>query len=235
MCVNPSKTKYILFSRRDTASEHDLDLLIDDEKLERVHCTKFLGEHFILDHHIEHCKKKISRGVYAINMSKHLLSQRHLKTLYYSLIHPYLLYGIRLWGNTYQKHVKKLESVQKRAVRAIMGAKYNDPSTPLFKILNILKLKDLYELQTIHFVYDFVNLFLPRPLLNVHTYHGNIHRHNTRHSTDPKPPKVNSEIMRKSFMYTGPTLWLSLDNNIKSSRSKSIFKKRVKQRYLNVY
>ena len=46
-----------------------------------------------------------------------------------------------------------------------MGAKYNDPSTPLFKILNILKLKDLYELQTMHFVYDFVNLFLPRPLL----------------------------------------------------------------------
>ena len=65
--------------------------------------------------------------------------------------------------------------------------------------------------------------------------HINIHRHNTRHSTDPKPPKVNSEIMRKSFMYTGPTLWLSLDNNIKSSRSKSIFKKRVKERYLNVY
>ena len=42
LSANPSKTKYILFSRRDTASEHDLDLLIDDEKLERVHCTKFL-------------------------------------------------------------------------------------------------------------------------------------------------------------------------------------------------
>ena len=56
--------------------------------------------------------------------------------------------------------VKKLESVQKRAVRAIMGAKYNDPSSPLFNTLNILKLKDLYELQTMHFVYDFVNLFL---------------------------------------------------------------------------
>ena len=83
-------------------------------------------------------------------------------------IHTYS--GIRLWGNTYQKHIKKLESVQKRAVRAIMGAKYNDPSTPLFKILNILKLKDLYELQTMHFVYDFVNLFLPGPLLNVYTY-----------------------------------------------------------------
>ena len=33
LSANPSKTKYIIFSRRDTASEHDLDLLIDDEKL----------------------------------------------------------------------------------------------------------------------------------------------------------------------------------------------------------
>ena len=44
-----------------------------------------------------------------------------------------------------------------------------------------------------------------------------MHRHNTRHSTDPKPPKAD------------PTIWVSLDNNSKSSRSKSIFKKRVKQ------
>ena len=77
-------------------------------------------------------------------MVKHLLSQRHLETLYYSLMHPYLLYGIRLWGNTYQKHVKKLEcSKESSSSKMIMGAKYNDHSTPLLKILNILKLKDL--------------------------------------------------------------------------------------------
>ena len=44
--------------------------------------VKHIDEHFIWDHHIEHGKKKVSRGVYAINMSKHLLSQIHLKTLY---------------------------------------------------------------------------------------------------------------------------------------------------------
>ena len=62
---------------------------------------------------------------------------------------------------------KKLESVQKRAVRAIMGAKYNDPSSPLCNTLNILKLKDLYELQTMHFVYDLVNLFIPLECIHI--------------------------------------------------------------------
>ena len=101
--------------------------------------TKFLGlyidEHLTWQHHIDHCKKKASSGVYAINMCKHILSEKTLKMLYYSIVHPYIIYGIRLWGNAYQKHIKKLEVVQKKAIRAITGAKYNDASSPLFRHL----------------------------------------------------------------------------------------------------
>ena len=48
-----------------------------------------------------YCKSKITSGIYAINTSKHILSERNLKTLYYSLVHAHLLYGIQLWGNAY--------------------------------------------------------------------------------------------------------------------------------------
>ena len=60
LSANPSTTKYILFSRRDTASEHDLDISIDYEMLESVLCRKFglfIDAKFIWDYHIEHCKK----------------------------------------------------------------------------------------------------------------------------------------------------------------------------------
>ena len=50
----------------------------------------------------------------------------------------------------------KLEIAQNKAMRAMTGAMYNDPSSPLFKRLNILKLKDLFE-QVKLFMYDFVN------------------------------------------------------------------------------
>ena len=89
------------------------NLYIEGTILERVPCTKFLGlyidEHLSWKQHIDHCKKKMSSGIYAKNMAKHILSLNHLRTLYYSLVHPYATYGIRLWGNTYQKHTKKLE------------------------------------------------------------------------------------------------------------------------------
>ena len=44
------------------------------------------------------------------------------------------------------------------------GVRYNDPSSPLFKRLNILKLKDLFEQQVKLNMYDFVNTVLPEPL-----------------------------------------------------------------------
>ena len=42
------------------------------QPIELVQVTKFLGlyidEHLTWQHHIDHCKKKASSGVYAINM-----------------------------------------------------------------------------------------------------------------------------------------------------------------------
>ena len=74
-------------------------------------------------------------------MCKHIVSEKNLKMLYYSLVHPYTIYGIRLWGNAYQKHIQKLKVVQKKAIRAITGAKYNDASSPLFRHLKIMKFR----------------------------------------------------------------------------------------------
>ena len=93
----------------------NMNLFIDKVELERVACAKFVGlfidQHLTWDNHIEHCKKKVSKGVYAINMAKNILAVSHLNILYYSLVLPYLIYGLMLWGNTYHKYLRKLEIV----------------------------------------------------------------------------------------------------------------------------
>ena len=104
LSVNPSKTKYILFSRNVQSMQFipEMFLHIDNEHLERVNSTKFLvihiDSHLTWEDHIEHCRSKLSSGIYAINMSKHFLNKNHLRIVYYSLIHPHLTYGLRLWG-----------------------------------------------------------------------------------------------------------------------------------------
>ena len=72
-------------------------LKIYHEHLEQVKCTKCLGifidNHLTLANHIEYCKyKEISRGLYAINMSKCIL-----KTFENPILQPYAsTYGIRV-------------------------------------------------------------------------------------------------------------------------------------------
>ena len=232
LSANPSKTKTILYSKRGRRPNQNLNIYMDGQILERVKTTKFLGvhfdEHFTWEYHIRHCRKKILQGTFAINTTKHILSEKHLKILYYSLVYPYLHYGILLWGNALIKHIRGIQIAQKKCVRAIFGAKFNASSSPIFKQLGLLKFLDIYELYTCLFMYNFVNEGLPRPLLGIYQYHRDIHDHNTRHSTDPRTPSANSDSLRKSFLCQGPKLWASLDGCLKDSRTKSLFKTRLK-------
>ena len=103
LSVNPSKTKYILFSRAGGRTAHDRSIYINDEKIEQEHTTKFIGlyiymSNFHVNITLNVARTKSQKGPYAIHSSKHILSQRHLKILYHCLIHPHLLYGIRIWG-----------------------------------------------------------------------------------------------------------------------------------------
>ncbi len=241
LSINPTKTKYILFQKDaySVAQYGNLALNIEAEILERVTNTKFLGvfidNKFSWCKHTEHCGKKMSSGIYAINMSKHILSTKHLKTLYYSLVHPYIIYGIQLWGSACKKYIAKIEVLQKKAVRSICRANFNAPSLPLFKQLGILKLSDLCDLYIQKCMYNFVGKSLPSPLQNMFKWHGDTHNYATRHSNDPKSHRANMTLMNKSLLCTGPKMWMELDSHIKEAKTKHTFKKRYVKSILAKY
>jgi hypothetical protein len=62
LSVNASKTKYMLIGKQQSYEHKTLNLTLNDEDLERVQNTKFLGlyidEHLQWDSHISHCIKK---------------------------------------------------------------------------------------------------------------------------------------------------------------------------------
>ena len=124
-----------------------------------------------------------------MNIAKNVLSGNHLRILYDSLVHPYLSYGNLLWGNSYKTFINELSK-----------AKYNEHSSPLFKRNKIIKFKDIHSSQLCQAVYDFVNYNLPPPLMDIYTRNSEIHHHDTRHNIDIHLPKVNFEIVRRSFI-----------------------------------
>ena len=74
--------------------------------------TKYAGLNYI--------NLKLSRSVYILNSVKRMLPMPYLKTLYYTMIQPYLNYGITLWGATYQSYLKRTVILQKRPSDALI-------------------------------------------------------------------------------------------------------------------
>ena len=232
LSLNVNKTNYMIFSRT-LHNVPDHTLTIETETIQRVESTKFLGiiidESLSWSEHLNFTRKKISSGIYAINASKHLLSQQHLKTVYYTLIHPYLNYGTILWASSSKTHMRKLQIMQNKAIRAITLSKYNASASPIFKTLGILPVDDIYKFQLSTFMYMHVAHMLPASLMDFFTPNINVHDHNTRHRLDPHVRNSNSLLTVQSFLHKAPEIWYQLPQTIKQSITKISFMTKMRK------
>ena len=79
-----------------------------------------------------------------------IIPDKYKRTLYFSLIYSHLLYGILIWGSAYATNKKKLAIIQKKIIRILANANYNDHTTPLFLDLKLLKFNDIYNLEAVN-------------------------------------------------------------------------------------
>jgi hypothetical protein len=151
------------------------------------------------------------------------------------MIHPYLSYGLMLWGSACKQHLHKIEISQKKAIRSLHKTRYNEHTMPLFHSSKILKINDLYKLQLMMFMYNYYNNNLPSPLCSLFTRNCEIHEHYTRRRNDPRVVAHSTHLMSKSFICQGPELWSALPSKIKERKSVSSFKRQLKNMYINAY
>ena len=216
LSLNISKTNYILLSNTDKQRLNLPEIKLANQVISKAESVKFLGiyidEKLKWDTHINIVKKRITKSFFAINKAKHVLNRKHLTILYYSLVYSYLTYGIIVWGSAHDTYMSKLKITQKKIVRAITGAPYNAHSEPLFKLLNILKLTDLYKLHISKYMFSFINNLLPCPILEIFTLAQDTHEHGTRHSKTLKLKikKTRTVVATKSIVNMGPVIWNSI-------------------------
>ena len=122
LLLNISKTNYMLFTNQKHARHQHQSSTIR-QYIQRTKCAKVLGlyidEKLKWDEHINIIKKKISKSFLAINKVKYILPKKQLSTVYYSLVFPYLTYGILLWGATCHVHLSKLSLMQKKVSESL--------------------------------------------------------------------------------------------------------------------
>ena len=94
--------------------------------------------------HIANIETKISRSVGILSKLRFLFPSSTLLLLYFTLIHPHLLYGLPLWGCTFGSYLKKLQSLQNKAIRIISNTSRRSSITKQYHNLGVLKIIDLY-------------------------------------------------------------------------------------------
>ena len=96
---------------------------------------------------------KILRTVGIISKIRHYQPETALLKIYYAQIHSHSLYGLISWGSTFSTYIKKLITLQNKAVKFICATKFCDSFSPYYKRLKILKLTDLYKLEVGKFIH----------------------------------------------------------------------------------
>ena len=237
LSLNLQKTKYMIFS--NTIETLPTDIVLDEIPLENVSHIKFLG--ITVDNklswktHIENTVRTISRNIGVINRLKSHIPSSSLLTLYSSLILPYLNYGILAWGNTHQILLEKLLIQQKKVLRIICNVPPRSHTDSLFSKHKILRIHDLYRFQLGQFMYKFKNNSLPQVFDSLFLQNQSLHDYPTRQSDEFHLPLLRTLLAQKSFIFTGPKFWNSLENDIKNAPSLYTFKNKLKKKLLKAY
>ena len=129
--LNVSKFKFMIFFKHPKVTPK-LNISVNDNQIDQVDEFNFLG--IIIDQsvtwvsHIRKISLKISRVIGILRKLKRTFPQYILRTIYNSLVHPHLIYGLNLWGF---KH-KRITVLQKKAVRILTFRPYISYTTSAF-------------------------------------------------------------------------------------------------------
>ena len=86
---------------------------------------------------------KLSKTVGILSKVRHFVNKHILVMLYYSLIYPFLTYGVHVWGLTFPSSLTQLLIIQKKSDQNQIFFEPKSHSEPPFKSLNLLKLNDV--------------------------------------------------------------------------------------------
>ena len=242
LSVNLSKTNYIIFRPRNMTIQNldEFNLSFGNTVIKRVDVSKFLGifvdSNLNWNSHVEHVCSQVSKSLYILRSVKKCLPKWVLKMLYYAYYYSHITYGLTLWGPMCTKaQSNRMTLSQKKAIRSVDNAQYNAHTGPLFKKFNILTFSDCISLELVKLIYQTSKRILPLPVLNLFERAGDYHQYNTRNRNNPIISSHNSTIFNKSFLCKGPSLWTSLSNDLKNSKSLHSFANRFRKNKTREY
>ena len=156
----------MVFETKRKKLDQAFEIKINDQQIEKVQCTKFLGLHIDDElswrKHIEQISTKISKMTGIMAKARHVLSIQTVKTIYNTMVYLHLTYCSVIWTSNYPTRLESIPTIQKKLVRMMTFSSYQEKSKPLFQSLKILDRYDLNKYLIALFVHSYFSNNLPK-------------------------------------------------------------------------
>ena len=165
-----------------------MNFRISGQKINEVKKTKYLGiyleEHLTWNFQLNQIKTKLSRSCGLLAKLRYHVKTELLRTIYFAIFDSVLRYAVQVWGQHRNQAIKEIEKLQEKAIRIMSFKGRNDPANPLFKTLEIMKLKDILLYNNCIFAHNQINEKLPENFKDFFQTAANQHNYNTRGTTN---------------------------------------------------
>ena len=240
LSLNIMKTNYIIFKPQSLKVDTDVEFTFQDEPINQVKSTKFLGiivdENLTWNEHLKHVCNQLSKGLFVLRTIKNCLPTWTKKMLYYSYFYSHLTYGLSLWGPMCaMSFSNRIFLAQKKAIRLIDNVPYNAESAPLFKKYKLLRFSDIVSLDLSKLAFSYSRNLLPSPIMGLFNRGSDFHHYNTRGRQNPLVSKHKSTIFNKSFLCKSPILLSNLSDDLKNSKHLHSFAGKFKKSTFQEY
>ena len=187
--MNIDKTNFLVFHPYNKPVKQRITIKIHKNAITEKDHIKYLGvmidSTLMWKHQIDKICKTICRSIGILYKIRLYVNLKILKTLYYSLINPHLLYAIEVWGSA-DTHLNHIFMLQKRTVRMINYSDKRQPdfafpsADPLFLKLGFLIVHNIFRLKIAKFIHNSLNKHNPTLFHSWFKLTTQTHTHNTR-------------------------------------------------------
>ena len=235
LSANPKKTEFLVIGHQRRITEIDdlPPLELNDSEIKRVEKTKSLG--VIIDEGLKWKDQyksltgKLAGGLSSLRKLKDVLPQSKLCDVYHARFESHIRYGNFVWGSISSSELQALQRLQNRALSIIERARFKD--TWPKKWLSVV---NLIRFDRCVMVYKIVNKQCPESLWNMFQQRCSISHHITRIYGDLDVPKLNLELTKKGFHYSGIKAWNDIPVNIRELPSLRLFKTHLKRHLMSL-
>lgn len=232
--INVKKSAFmILNSQRANNVRGKCKLMIDNEMLNEVRSTKYLGiiidDTLTFNDNAKYVANKISKKVNLLYRLGNSISSFTKCTIYKSIILPHFDYCSTLMLNYSKSNIDLLQKLQNRAMRIILKVNRYTNVKLMLDTLGWLSVKQRMIWNSCVLIQKMIDNLTPSYLSNHVKLIKNKHRYDTRQSNQLEVIKTKTHTGEKSIIYMGYNWYNSLPKSIKNERRIHIFKKNLKE------